>query len=60
MHLVRRRPLRRAETQHDVRGDQPGEKHNFRRKEQPQAELAAAEGQRRLILQRNVPMSVIV
>jgi hypothetical protein len=60
--VVRQRPgaFRGAEAEHDVRADQAGEKHDFRRQEQPQAELAVGNRQAALILQLDVSMPVLI
>ena len=61
MHVVWPRPRvrRRAEPEHDVRADQSGEEHDFRRQKQPQTTLAIRNRQRRLVGQFDGRVAVI-
>ncbi len=60
MHVDRLGPRtsRHAKPHNDVRPDQRRKKHNLGRQEQPQHGLAARHGQRRLIDQLDMTMSV--
>jgi hypothetical protein len=61
VHVLRMRPAvgGGAIPKHDVRADEGGEEHDFGREEEPEAELAVGNRQRRLVLELDMPVAVL-